>query len=706
MKQKSWIILLFFYLLITSCEDTHYTAPPSSENLVTASIQFSVDDVLSGFSREIVDHIDNLVSNDTTSAPVITRNAPQTVLHRRAVIYQFSGNGDLYYKSEPFSIDLSYGVPSAIETKLRQGTNMTVALFVASNDSQLPDIRSENEIQDLRTTYDTVHTDDAMPFFSIQYNVDIYTDTQHTLNKFTLERLCSKLIVEYEIDKGSGFYLQEIRIANIPASTYYHPREQHVETKFISTSWSVSASGGSFTCYIPENKQGRVNSIQVPEHKNIRNAPLNATYIELTGFYKNKKVTFRIFPGANATNDFNLSRNHWYRITLRITDVYLEDLRVDAYDSEKFVIYIGDEPTRDYSEIKNILLNNQLWINDFTIDGARITMNYTSTPGSVLSDIRFCDQSGNEIFGGQVNYTFAQYSHMNFSSLLQAQGSGAPSDPYLIFTPLQLKYISRICNAGYKSRRFVQQNDIDLFYFDVNKWEPIGSDHQPFRGLYDGNGFSVENLTINTERAGDNSKIIPRAGLFGKVKDAVIRNLHIREGYIGCKSASMGAIAASVENSRIVECSSTLKIEQFQRANVGGIAGELINSELSDCYNACPKEMTAWKSATYYTGGITGYMQNSRISNVYSVQAIWIDNRYALGAVVGALVDGSVTENIFGEEYKTSGNKIIGNPASTNGLMSSSYLKSAAFVQKLNNGSESGAWKYRSGNYPKLKGER
>lgn len=702
MREKSWIILLFILSIFTGCRDEQYADTSASPDLISTHIQLSVDEVIPGYDREIAAQSDKCQYAELDFRLVKSR----AVLSRRARIYQFDQSGALYYQSEPFSIDLTYGVPAVLHTKLRAGQNQNVWLFVANTTSQLPDLQFESQVENLTANYDDLLKNDELPFYASQQHVDIVSETQHTLKPFCLNRICSKLIIDYNIDPGSGFQLQELRIVNVSALAYYKQQTSPINTRFVSHSEYINAGKGSVSYFIPDNNQGVVPSIDVPEQKNIRNAPVGATYIELAGYYKTKKVIFRVYPGANATSDFNLLRNHWYRIYLNITDVYLDDLRVESSDAEEFVIYLYDEPSRDYSGVKNILLNNQLWINKFTITGSKIVMQYTSNPGSHLNQISFCDASGYELFGGRVNYYFTPYSRMHFSSMLEAQGNGSPSNPYLICDAEQLKNINKICRAGYQSRRYIQQDHIDLLHTDPNKWQPLGDENSPFQGVYDGNGYSVRNMTINTNATGNNSKLIPRAGLFGKIKDAVIRNLHIRDGYIGCKSTSQGSVAALAENSLIEECSTTLKIEQFQRANAGGIVGELINSELSYCYNACRKEMTAWNAATYYTGGIAGYALNSKIRNVYSIQALWIGNNYALGAVAGALVEGSTAENIFAELYKTSGDKIIGNPASTKGLMSGENLKKNEFTEYLNSLSGTPKWQYQSGNYPKLKGEK
>lgn len=706
-KINRFFINIVFIVLFTACTDKQYVDFTDSSELIHTSIQLNVDDVLAGYNRafdQISDQCDFFNEYDISAGPVVDT---QTILQRRGVIYQFNKDGSFLHKTDPFLVQISYGTPSVINAKLKPGTNQNLYLFVVDELSDIPDIHRESEMINLVFEKGGIRDEDNFPFWGKQTNVDLVSDSQHTLRTFQLERVCSKLIVDYEIDPASGFLLQDVRIVNAPNSVLYLQGNGIGSKSYSSVIRSVSSPKGNMTFFIPENIQGVVSQIQDPEDKNIRRAPTNATYVELIGYYKSKKVIFRIYPGANSTSDFNLIRNHWYRIFFKVTDVYLDDLRVESSSLDEFVIYLTDEPGRNYSDIKNILLNNELWINDFEIQESKIILNYTSTPDSYLHEIAFCDDAGNKIFGGKTGYYFSYYSSMFFSSLLEAQGNGSESAPYQIFEPKQLKNISKLCNSGFQNRLYVQQSDLDMYYLDRYNWKPIGSKSHPFIGIYDGNGYSIRNLSINTEALGTNYLVIPTAGLFGYTEYAYLKNIHLRDGAIGCKSDFMGSLAGHVNHSRIEDCSTTLKIEQFQPSIAGGIVGKLENSELQNCYNKSNKGMTAWGAVTYYTGGIVGFAINSQISSVYSVQSIWIGNYYALGAVIGGMDAASLAMNYYAELYKTTGNKTIGAPDSDKGFLSGSELKSSGFVDKLNQSDQNNIkWKYQAGDYPKLYNER
>lgn len=69
-------------------------------------------------------------------------------------------------------------------------------------------------------------------------------------------------------------------------------------------------------------------------------------------------------------------------------------------------------------------------------------------------------------------------------------------------------------------------NDIDLaletesqYYDEVKGWPSIGSLNNEFKGSFNGNGFIIKNLTINTNTN--------RVGLFGNTRKATIENLSL-----------------------------------------------------------------------------------------------------------------------------------------------------------------------------------
>ena len=95
------------------------------------------------------------------------------------------------------------------------------------------------------------------------------------------------------------------------------------------------------------------------------------------------------------------------------------------------------------------------------------------------------------------------------------QGTGTEADPYLVETAADLNGVRDYLDAHFK-----QMADIDLSGYA--NWEPIGTfvDGQEleFRGIYDGNGHTISNLTIDRP----STEFI---GLFGVTTEATIKDL-------------------------------------------------------------------------------------------------------------------------------------------------------------------------------------
>ena len=240
-------------------------------------------------------------------------------------------------------------------------------------------------------------------------------------------------------------------------------------------------------------------------------------------------------------------------------------------------------------------------------------------------------------------------------------GSGTEEDPYLIYTAEGLKAFRDKANGGERYAFATLMNDIVLndgtFDADGNytaadgstaepeKWTPISTDNNQYRGTFDGNGKTVKGLYVNT--GGDEP-----AGLFGYTGGPKIKNLTVDGCVIGkdwaggilgfshggvienCtnnasvtvanldsdRHANVGGIAG-VTGAKLIGCGNTGKItvkNVAQIANVGGIVGHQNNMGLPiihDCYNTGD---VSGEAGTLYLGGIAGAISQGVISNCFS----------------------------------------------------------------------------------------
>lgn len=91
------------------------------------------------------------------------------------------------------------------------------------------------------------------------------------------------------------------------------------------------------------------------------------------------------------------------------------------------------------------------------------------------------------------------------------------------------------------SGNYILDNDITL----SDEWMPIGRADEPFTGIFDGNGYIIDNLTV-TKKTGD-------MGFFGAAKGAVIKDLILENANIDV--LSFFPIVYNAEDTDIIGCS-------------------------------------------------------------------------------------------------------------------------------------------------------
>jgi uncharacterized repeat protein (TIGR02543 family) len=230
-----------------------------------------------------------------------------------------------------------------------------------------------------------------------------------------------------------------------------------------------------------------------------------------------------------------------------------------------------------------------------------------------------------------------------------AVGSGTNVAPWLIGNATQLKDLANKVNgvAPYAgspsdmSGKYIKLTaNIDLSAYKGGAgWEPIGNRSITssiyFAGDFDGGGFEVSNLYINTT-----ASFATHAGLFGCLGSAgTVKNL----GVSGSVSASgslynyAGGIVGQNYGS-IISCYNTGSVSASggRDNSAGGIAGRNFGS-IENCYNTGSVSASG-DSISNYAGGIAGNNDGSIIScyNTGSVSASGgsNNNNYA-GGIAG-----------------------------------------------------------------------
>ncbi len=187
-------------------------------------------------------------------------------------------------------------------------------------------------------------------------------------------------------------------------------------------------------------------------------------------------------------------------------------------------------------------------------------------------------------------------------------GSGTEEDPYIITDANDLGTIWYRPWACYKLA-----NDINLAGI---KWScAVVPD---FNGVFDGNGFSVRNLDIN-------SVAYQYVGLFGWIENSsIVKNLGIENCTVNSSLNYVGGLAG-INYGSIGNCYSTGNVSGS--SSVGGLAG-YSNGSISNCYST-----GAVSGSSDSVGGLVGGNSGSNISNCYSTGVV--SGASSVGGLVG-----------------------------------------------------------------------
>ena len=188
--------------------------------------------------------------------------------------------------------------------------------------------------------------------------------------------------------------------------------------------------------------------------------------------------------------------------------------------------------------------------------------------------------------------------------------------PCIIETAEDLKALSDLeaNDADLTDCYFRQTDDIDISAYD--NWQPIGTVGMPFEGVYDGDGYSVEGLNIESSDS--------YLGLFGfvtgTVKDLEVHGtiIGINEDNLGYAHTFAGGIAGAINNEALISgCLNYVNVTGD--AYVGGVVGSVMKTDylqsgtgfgrVEDCVNygkVTANAATATNEHATYFGGIVG----------------------------------------------------------------------------------------------------
>jgi len=274
-------------------------------------------------------------------------------------------------------------------------------------------------------------------------------------------------------------------------------------------------------------------------------------------------------------------------------------------------------------------------------------------------------------------------------STKKPSGSGTEDNPYIISLPANLAWIAQQTNADSSwsnGKYFKQTADLDLggvqnsngsYDNSTSKqWAPISN----FRGIYDGGGYKISNLYIN-------SSSYQYAGLFGRIENATIKNVHISSGSVYNSNSNYntfvgGIVGYAHSSSQIIACSNSANVSATSSsayAEAGGIAGGAPSTTIIACYNS--GRITASSSkGSYYAraGGISGEGERN-ITSCYNLGNVSAPTYK--GGIIGVAV---TVSSCYWLDDCGAACSIGNNSTSTEGKSTPEVLKSQTVVDTMN----------------------
>ena len=234
--------------------------------------------------------------------------------------------------------------------------------------------------------------------------------------------------------------------------------------------------------------------------------------------------------------------------------------------------------------------------------------------------------------------------------------------------------------------------DLDLSSY--SNWQPLGSEDQPFRGTFVGNGHRLSGLS---------SKGYMNAGLFGVVEGASITDLIVEAWQISSldyDNSNAGAIAGFAHSSTFAnitvvmssyddELSYITAVSQDDTVSAGGLFGRFRNSTIANAKIMAAGLISGISSrvegsAKVYVGGLAGYVyRGSDIINAEVMGKVDVRAGGIFGNSSGDYKSGGLIGRISSSRLRETKIMISGNITTHNG----DYLTSGGAVGKCNRSS-------------------
>ena len=207
-------------------------------------------------------------------------------------------------------------------------------------------------------------------------------------------------------------------------------------------------------------------------------------------------------------------------------------------------------------------------------------------------------------------------------------------------------------------------NTVDM---SAHKWSPLGTENNPFEGVFVGTDDNqhIANIIVN-------EATVPLVGLFGYTNGAELRQF-ILDSAIMKGNNYVGSIVAQAENNTLMKDVTIERSVLFGQYCMGGMAASMKKSVMDNCKiykyaedNGVPFNdgLVRMFGEAIYAGGLVGYATGDTIRNCNANTNDFIERTHLSPIYYGGLVGYNKAENVMnkkGRRKVTTGTTVLNN---------------------------------------------
>ncbi|MBN2436501.1 MAG: hypothetical protein JXK07_14670 [Spirochaetes bacterium] len=390
----------------------------------------------------------------------------------------------------------------------------------------------------------------------------------------------------------------------------------------LSHSYTLSVTTAGIICDAGANRTVNTGKVTIQGSAQSATENDNITY----SWAQSGPDTLTLSDASTATPSFEVQQSTTqgaYTFTLTATS----STGVVATDSA--VITVDTTPTLNVY-LRDIAFEKVTvkWDTDVE-DIATVAVQYAPEGGSMtLSGIE-TSATGTATISGLENETIYTIditaTDIGGNSITKTLTAKTGSTTHYIYTPADLAGVGT--NSGdYEGwilgHNYIVMQDIDIASYA--NWIPIGGSSGSFSGIFDGNGHSISNLTV--DRSEDYS------GLFGAIGGAgKIRNLSLINAEVNGKD-NVGLLVGHISEGTITDCSVSGSVNEaglYVGMYAGMIAGQNNGGTIAGC-----SVSGSVKGSEKFVGGLVGN-NTEIIENCTATVAVEGHNNFVGGLVGG-----------------------------------------------------------------------